>query len=214
MSMPRTLAVYPDVSDRDRTVRHREVDVVAKLFAADLRGALDFKLSEVLRFDLLLGVIGGTAAGFLAWKQPAVVIAVSPWMAASVGVVIGAVVAGLSVLVAFLDQPFLRKLRAINQSPVRYLAPFLFTAVLGIFSVALLTAVACFTPTAPAAPFIAVVGIAAFAGFWTLFSLIPGLDTLVQFVELKLEALDVPDDIVQLGSTTRVTPVAGRQIHS
>ena len=31
-----------------------------------------------------------------------------------------------------MDQVFLRKLKAINKEPIRYLAPFIFTAVLGV----------------------------------------------------------------------------------
>ncbi|MFD4932663.1 hypothetical protein ACFWMS_28175, partial [Peribacillus butanolivorans] len=108
--------------------------------------------------------------------------------------IIGAVVDGISVLVAFLDQPFLRKFRAINSSPVKYIAPFLFTAVIGVFGAIFLIAMACFTPTAPAWIFVSTSLAGGLLGFWTVFSLIPGLDTLVQFVHLKIDALDIPDD--------------------
>ncbi|MDV6267094.1 hypothetical protein [Rhodococcus globerulus] len=168
---------------------------MSKLFAADLRKALDFKLSEILRFDLLLGLAGGVGTGALAHAQPATVIAVSPWLAGTVGAIIGAVVAGISVQVAFLDQPFLRKLRAIGSSPIKYIAPFLFTAVIGVLAAVMLIVMACFTPTAPALIFVGVSGVGGLLGFWTVFSLIPGLDTLVQFVHLKIDALDIPDDI-------------------
>jgi len=168
---------------------------VSKVFAADLRSALDFRLSEILRFDLLLGILGGVGTGFLAAVHPEIVIAVSPWLAGTVGAIIGAVVAGISVQVAFLDQPFLRKLRAIGSSPVKYIAPFLFTAVLGVASAVFLIVMACFTPTAPQAAFVVTSGLGGTLGFWTVFSLIPGLDTLVQFVHLKIDALDIPDDI-------------------
>jgi hypothetical protein len=168
---------------------------MAKFLAADLRKALDFKLSEVLRFDLILAGLGAVAVAVAAYISPTTIVAVSPWFAASAGVAIGAVIAGLSVLVAFLDQPFLRKLRAIQADPVTYLAPFMFTAVIGVFAVILLTATACFTATAPAQVFVPVAALAGFSGLWTLLSLIPGLDTLVQIVHLKIDAIDVPDDI-------------------
>lgn len=41
-----------------------------------------------------------------------------------VGVVVGAVLAGVAILVAFLDHDFLRKLAAIRKEPVRYLSAF------------------------------------------------------------------------------------------
>ncbi|SUE16619.1 Uncharacterised protein [Rhodococcus gordoniae] len=178
-----------------------------KLFAADLRQALDFKLSEILRFDFLLAGIGGVAVGVLAWHRPELVIANSPWLAGAVGVIIGAVVAGISVQVAFLDQPFLRKLRAIQVNPVKYIAPFLFTAVLGVVAVLVLIAMSSFTPTAPRVVFSVVSLVGGFLGLWTVLSLVAGLDTLVQFVHLKVDALDVPDDI---GSAPNITSVKQR----
>ncbi|MFD4932365.1 hypothetical protein ACFWMS_26445, partial [Peribacillus butanolivorans] len=67
---------------------------MSKLFAADLRKALDFRLSEILRFDFFLGAAGGVGTAFLAAQRPETVIAVSPWLAGTVGAIIGAVVAG------------------------------------------------------------------------------------------------------------------------
>src|SRR5215216_4374199 len=94
---------------------------------SSLRDALDFRLfSEVLKYDLyiaLAGLVGGVLAEVKSITVLPLLIAVA---AGLVGVIIGAVIAGVAVLAAFMDQSFLRKLKAINREPVRYLAPFIF----------------------------------------------------------------------------------------
>jgi hypothetical protein len=112
-----------------------------------------------------------------------------------VGVVVGAVIAGISFQAAFMDQAFLRKLRAIDRDPVHYLAPFLFTALLGVVSMLLLIVLSALSPTAPRLAYALTAPPAGMLTAWTIASLIPGLSTLVQFVGLKMDALDVPDDI-------------------
>jgi NAD/NADP transhydrogenase beta subunit len=102
---------------------------------SSLRDALDFRLfSEVLKYDLyiaLAGLVGGVLAEVKSITALPLLIAVA---AGLVGVIIGAVIAGVAVLAAFMDQSFLRKLKAINREPVRYLAPFIFTAVIGVIA--------------------------------------------------------------------------------
>jgi hypothetical protein len=160
-----------------------------------LWAALDFKLSEVLRLDLGVGVVFGTAALVLSFTYPDAVVRAAPGAIGVVGVIVGAVIAGISFQAAFMDQTFLRKLRAIEYEPVYFLAPFLFTAVLGVASMLLLIMLSAVSPKAPE-PWIALVGTpTALLTAWTIASLIPGLATLVQFVGLKMDALDVPDDV-------------------
>jgi hypothetical protein len=160
-----------------------------------LRGAFDLSLSELIGIDLLLGVVGGTLGGIAAAKWPHTAISTAPWAAAVVTAIIGTVIAGLTVHIALMDQPFLRKLRAINVDPVRLLVPLMWTAALGVVSLLPLVVLANLSETAGRGwlcPF----GIAAgFLAFWCVASVLNDLDTLVQTIGLKMDALDVPDDI-------------------
>ncbi|WP_422734862.1 hypothetical protein ACN26Y_15185 [Micromonospora sp. WMMD558] len=160
-----------------------------------LWAALDFKLSELLRVDLGVGVAFGVAALALSFTYPDAVLRAAPGAIGVVGVIVGAVIAGISFQAAFMDQAFLRKLRAIESEPVYYLAPFLFTSVLGVVSMLALITLSAVSPKAPEALIALVSTPTALITAWTIASLIPGLATLVQFVGLKMDALDVPDDI-------------------
>lgn len=165
--------------------------------------ALDFRLSELLRLDLGVGALFGAAALVLSFTKPDALLRAAPGAVGVVGVIVGAVIAGISFQAAFMDQAFLRKLRAIESDPVYYLAPFLFTAVLGVAAMLALIVMSALSPTTPKI-FIALVGTpTALITAWTIASLIPGLATLVQFVGLKMDALDVPDDI-----STDAKPIA------
>ncbi|MEW2429103.1 hypothetical protein AB0877_13915 [Micromonospora sp. NPDC047644] len=157
--------------------------------------ALDFKLSEVLRVDLGVGVAFGIAALALSFSHPDAVLRAAPGAIGVVGVIVGAVIAGISFQAAFMDQAFLKKLRAIESEPVYYLAPFLFTAVLGVTSMLALIVMSAVSPKAPEALIALVSTPTALLTTWTIASLIPGLATLVQFVGLKMDALDVPDEM-------------------
>lgn len=161
--------------------------------------ALDsFRPSEILRWDLAVGVVVGTGAAWMAVVTPSAVAGALPVVAGLVGVVIGAVVAGVAVQAAFLDQAFLRKLRLIGREPVRYLAPLLFTAVLGVgagIAVLVLSVVISMWPTAVVATLSGITGLLA---AWTLTSLIYDLNMIVQFVRLQDEAANLPDDVVEL----------------
>lgn len=157
--------------------------------------ALDFRLSEILRIDFAVGAVFGAAAFTLALVHPDALLRGVSAAVGVVGVIVGAVIAAISFQAAFMDQAFLRKLRAIGRDPVYYLTPFLFTATLGVVAMLLLVIVSTFTPTMPKLPLAIFSAFTAFTTAWTIASLIPGLATLVQFVGLKVDALDVPDDI-------------------
>ncbi|MGA3537746.1 hypothetical protein ACK8GE_00345 [Micromonosporaceae bacterium DT194] len=159
--------------------------------------ALDFKLSELLRMDLGVGVAFGLAALALSFTEPDAVVRAAPGAIGVVGVIVGAVIAGISFQAAFMDQAFLRKLRAIESEPVYYLAPFLFTAVLGVISMFALIVMSAVSPEAPEGLIALISAPTALLTTWTIASLIPGLATLVQFVGLKMDALDVPDDVTR-----------------
>lgn len=161
----------------------------------DLWTAVDLKGSELLRVDLIAGICGGAAGIALAIMNPAALLRATGIMTALIGVVIGAVIASVSIQVALFDQAFLRKLRAIGREPTRYMAPFLFTVVLGVGAmVALLVLGSMTVDTHPVVLALAGAG-AGLLSVWTIVSPLPLLDTLVQFIGLKMDALDVPDDI-------------------
>lgn len=157
--------------------------------------ALDLKLSELLQIDFLLGLAGAAGAVTLALETPAALLRAVTVGGSIVGVIVGAVIAGVAVQAAFLDQAFLRKLRAINREPVAYLAPFLFTAVLGVIAMLAIVSLSTLSTKSPEGLLAALGGITGFFTVWSIASLIPCLATLVQFIGLKMDALDVPDDI-------------------
>jgi hypothetical protein len=160
-----------------------------------LKEALDFKLSEVFHYDLYCGVLAGIVGGLIGWRWPEQLAPFAAVASQLVGVVIGAVLACAAIQAAFLDQAFLRKLRAIGRNPTYYLAPFLFTAVIGVISMILLLAASLLTPTAPEIGRISLSSALLFFTVWTMVSLLPCLNMIVQFIGLRRDALDVPDDI-------------------
>lgn len=174
-----------------------------------LAAALDFRLSEILKYDLFIGIAGGAGAGWLATSHPEKLKDILPLAAGLVGVVIGAVIAGVAILAAFLDQPFLRKLRAINKEPVRYMRPFLFTAVLGVMaSLFLLVLVA--LPPKPQWLVASIAGLTGTAVVWTLASVIQDMKILVQFVGLQFDASEIPDDADLTNLATRRVTERGK----
>ena len=83
-------------------------------------------LGDVLQIDFWIGLLGAVSGIILGLKYPGRLIGSVSVTAGIVGVIIGAVIAGAAIQSAFLDQSFLRKLRAINRDPVTYLTPFFF----------------------------------------------------------------------------------------
>ncbi|GGB81337.1 hypothetical protein GCM10011314_21180 [Knoellia flava] len=157
--------------------------------------AIDLKLSEILQFDLWVGVAGGAGAVAAALVAPSALLNTLGVASQVMGIVVGAVIAGVSIQAAFFDQAFLRKLRAISRDPVSYLAPFLFTAVLGVAAMIGMLVLSALTPTTIPAVLATIGGITGLLTVWALASILPCLATLVQFIGLKVAALDVPDDI-------------------
>ncbi len=161
--------------------------------------ALAFTPRELLLPDFFLGVAGGAAGWYLAQSNPVAVDSVVSVVQQVVGVILGSVIAGVAIQAAFFDDQFLRKMKDSGTDPVSCMAPFLFTATLGVVSMLLiivLTAVT--TPAHGDGPSTSwgIGVLAASCGFtsvWTIASLVPALDTMVQFVHLKLDATEVPD---------------------
>jgi drug/metabolite transporter (DMT)-like permease len=163
-----------------------------------------FQLSEVLRWDFLAGLLGGVGGVLIAIYSPNVLDGVLIVSVGVVGVVIGAVVAGAAILGSFLDQAFIRKLRAINREPVRYLEPFLFTATVGIIGSIATIVLTALPPSTPTAILAIVAGIAGLFVLWTVASVLYDLDMLVQFIGLQADASEIDDkDVASL--STRVS---------
>lgn len=152
-------------------------------------------LGEVLQIDFWIGLAGGVAGLVLALKYPGQLVGAVSVVAGVVGVVIGAVIAGVAIQSAFLDQSFLRKIRRINKNPVDYLTPFIFTTVIGVFALLSLLALSVVTATANVAALSTLGTLAGLFSCWAVASLLPGMATLIQFVGLRQDALDVPDDV-------------------
>ena len=161
---------------------------------AHLWQALKFNRREILQLDFYLGVCGGAAGIALAIISPTALLRGVATDAVLLGVIIGAVVAGVAILAAFMDQPFLRKLAAIDRTPTRYLAPVLFTAMLGVFASLALISLSVMSDHSSRILLVIFGFAASFLSIWTISSLLPCLSMIVQFVGLKTDALDIPDD--------------------
>lgn len=157
--------------------------------------AIDLRLSEILQLDFWIGLAGAGGAVTASILAPAALLNTLSVASQVMGVVLGAVVAGVSIQAAFFDQEFLRKIRAINRDPVSYLAPFLFTAVLGVIAMLGMLVLATLTPATKPPVLATIGGLTGFLTVWALASVLPCMATLVQFIGLKMDALDVPDDI-------------------
>lgn len=161
-----------------------------------LAESLDLNLfGEVMRWDAGVGLIGAIGGGLLAASDRNDLMAVIAVVLTVVSLVVAAVISGATVLAAFMDQPFLRKLAAIGKRPGYFLAPLVFTALIGIaaaFSLLVWMAIL-------DGPTVGVVLAGGFSGFfacWALASLIPDLVIIAELAEIKATAAGIPDDSV------------------
>jgi hypothetical protein len=152
--------------------------------------------SEILRADLFIGLGVGFLGAWTASIDREAFDGALSMAAEMVGVVVGTVIAGTAVIAAFLSSTFLRKLQLINREPVRYLTPFLFTAALGVAAMFAVLGAGAIPASAPEWLFVVLAFVASWLVAWTLASLVPDLNTLVQFVRLQEAAGAVPDDEV------------------
>lgn len=163
---------------------------------ATLKKALDFNLSEVLSYDLAAGAVGGGLWGLTSALEPTAMPGVRFAVIPLLGAIIGVVVAAAAIQAAFLDRDFLLRLRLINREPVRYLAPALFTAFIGVLAVLAVLLAILTAPLLPTSLVVAVDVVAGMLSVWTLVSLIPVLSMIVAFLSLRWEAAHVEDDVV------------------
>ncbi|MCE9621005.1 MAG: hypothetical protein K8R99_01525 [Actinomycetia bacterium] len=160
-----------------------------------LRGLLaGITAGEVLRLDLFLAVAGGVGGWWAATYHPETLNSTTSLSVALVGVVVGAVIGGATIIAAFLSSSLLRKLRAIQEDPAKYLRPFLFTGLLGTIA-ALLCLFLNALPGAEANGLRTTTSAA--TGFFVVYalaSLIPNLTNIIRFIRLLQEAAEVSDD--------------------
>jgi hypothetical protein len=172
---------------------------------------LNFRLGEMLRGDLLVGVAGAAGAVWLGFNNRQALLGAVPTAAALVGVVVGVVIATATIVAAFLNPVFLRKLRAINEDPVDYLAPYLLSGVLGVVASIACVVLAALPATAPTWVVATIGGVSGFFTLWALASLVPNLTNLVGFIRLQADAAEVPDDLPVIGPRGAQTPPSDRR---
>jgi hypothetical protein len=161
-----------------------------------LRGVFgELKLREVLGLDLLVGLGGAAGATWLAVNDPKTLSNALPNAVVLVGVVIGAVIAGTALVASFMNPSFLRKMRAISVDPVKYLAPFLLTGVVGTAAAIAAIVLSALPSGAPSGLRYVLAGLTGFSVFYALASTAPNLTTLVRFIRLQSDAAEVSDDL-------------------
>jgi cytochrome bd-type quinol oxidase subunit 2 len=159
---------------------------------------LELDLDEVLRPDFLVGLLGLAGSLWLAFANPESLHRAAPAAIGIVGVVIGAVIAGMAVVASFMDTTFLRKIHLINERAKRYVAPFAATAAIGVCAGLSLIVFVALPESAPHWFFRTMAGISGFFTFWTIASVWPLLSLALDFVELKSDAAKVPDEVLDV----------------
>jgi hypothetical protein len=161
---------------------------------SSLKTVIDqFRPSELFGLDFGVGLLGGAGGVWLALAYPEGLANGASMAATLVGIIIGAVVAGVAVTAAFLDATFLRKLRTIGREPVRYVAPFLLTVFLGVVAALVLLVLGVLPPTTVPAVLATLAGLAGFTTVWALCSVVPAVGVLIQFLGLQFDASEVAD---------------------
>lgn len=157
-------------------------EVIVPMFRTSLR-----------QWDFLASVAGACLFAYRAHEQPDTLSATLAVVSQAAGVSLSVVIAAAAILGAFMDQSFLKKVRAIGRDPITYLEPFVFTACL---AVAVLVMALLLGQAAPRCSYGAAVAalLVGGTGLWSVFSLVPCLAMLVQFIGLKFAASAVPDD--------------------
>lgn len=149
-------------------------------------------LRPYAQFDFWVGIAAAATFGWAGWTHP--VAALRPTSAALglTGVVVGAVLAGVAIQTAFMDQTFLRTLHAIGRKPIRYLAPFLYTALLGIAALTGLVGLSVAHESWPSILLSGMLTVTWFFVGWAVASILPCLAMVAQFADLKMIAAQMP----------------------
>ena len=182
------ISVPPDTPPTARSKARKFVEWSAKPLKP-LFGTFRFKPSQFWFGEYVAATVGAGGGAWLAVAEPQATATAIPVAGGLVGVIIGAVIAGVALQAASFDQTFLRMLDATQLSPdkkdvVRYISPFLFTATVGISAGISLMVWAAVSPTAPGVWRAIFGGTAGLLSLEAFASLIPALSTLVQFIRL------------------------------
>ena len=154
-----------------------------------------FRLSEILGWDLLTGLMSaGGAIWLVCAGHGSRLIDVAPVAVGLAGITVTAVIASIAIMVSFMDPQFLRNLAAIDREPTRYMAPLLATVILGVVAALFGLVLSALSPTAPSGWLSSVGAGTTLFTVWAMTSLVRGLSTLVQFVQLHAKSAAVPDE--------------------
>ncbi|MDX3118582.1 hypothetical protein [Streptomyces scabiei] len=165
----------------------------------DVFRAIKFEPKEFWLLEWVLTIIGIGGGAWVGWSEPHLTERIVVASSALVGVIVGAVVAGMAIQSAGFDQEFLRKLSRLKRATseqkdaVYYLTPFLYTAMAGVFSMISILTWSAIPDSAPS-------WLRGCAGMLTggllmntFVSLIPGLNMLVVFLRIVQASASVPD---------------------
>lgn len=160
---------------------------------------LEIDMSEVLRYDFFIAIIGSSLTAWLAWDDDRALTDVVGTASQLLGAVLGTVIAAFAIITAFMDQAFLRKLRFLGHKPIFFVAPLAFTILLGLLAAFGLLVLSALQPFAPDVVRIVAAAVSGLFTTWTLASLFPDVKMLVQFVRVRFAASEMTDDDPRLG---------------
>lgn len=167
---------------------------------------LDLRLHQLLKLDFLAATAAGVGSGIASYRSPEVLAAAVGPAATLIGLIVGFGIAAAAIQVAFMDQLFLKKLRAIGTDPVRLLTPFLFTAGIGAFAGMSLLGYSVLPASPPRWLASGSGALASFMTVWALASLPYNLASMVALVRLQNDAVDIPDHTDVLPTSTEDGP--------
>lgn len=140
-----------------------------------------------------VAVIGGFGAAFLAYYLPSRLSSQTTFLESLDAAIMGAVIAAIAIVSAFMDESFIRKIHDIGKNPLRYVAPFMFTVLLAVVSLLTFFVNGVMPDAIPQ-------WVRVFLGFftvgfsiWTMMSLVANLWTFAEFIGLRSDAAEVPD---------------------
>jgi len=154
---------------------------------------LRIDLSEVLRYDLYIGLAGGVLAGWLAWDEKHELGGVLSTASQLLGAVVGTAIAAFAIVTAFMDESFLRKVRMLGREPGYFVAPLAFTIAIGVVAAIAMIGLSALPATAPLLVRVALAAATGLFTIWTLASLLPNVKMLMQFLQVRFAASELRD---------------------
>lgn len=150
-------------------------------------------LRAVVRLDCAVGLVGGTAGIVLGLQAPHRLLNAVDTAANLAGAIIGLVLATTAIVIAFLSGPFLRKMRAIDEDPADFLAPYFFTGVLATVAALGLVALSVSEKGDASAWLATAGGITGLTFCWAVASTVPNLTNLLRFIRVQQTAAEIDD---------------------